>query len=182
MASSNPIIAMMQNYNAQMGLGNQDTLNMNQNVFEAGVKLSLLGPDSKVRPFIGGGGAYAKSYLNYTQQYQQMFNGGSLYSPYGLGMGNTSSDYELSQYLGYLDAGVDIKLSKTISIGASFKYYTVLSSSENGQLAYGGFYGYGYGPYYGANSPLLNQDKTMAGASLSASAFYTIAGDVSFVF
>ena len=68
MASSNPWVIQAQQQAAYLGQGTFQDLNMNQNVFDAGVKIHLLGPDSRIRPYIGGGGAYARSYINFSSQ------------------------------------------------------------------------------------------------------------------
>jgi hypothetical protein len=77
-----------------------------------------------------------------------------------------------------------------VSIGAQFKYYTVLSARENqslNQAALAGYapsgigYGYpvipAYGAVYGADA-----DKQVLGGSLARSSFYSITAGVSFAF
>ena len=159
--------------------GNYETRALKQNVIDAGLKFYLLGPSSKLRPFVGGGAAYSKSYLNYDQQYSQYLN---QLSPQGQGI----RDYEMSSYLGYLTTGFDVRISKSVSIGTLFKYYTVLSSRENASLPYQAFYG-AQGNGLSSNYGLQNYNGTdagnqYAGASLARSSFYSILAGVTFTF
>ncbi len=159
--------------------GNYETRALKQNVIDAGLKFYLLGPSSKLRPFVGGGAAYSKSYLNYDQQYSQYLN---QLSPQGQGV----RDYEMSSYLGYLTTGFDVRISKSVSIGTLFKYYTVLSSRENASLPYQAFYG-AQGNGLSSNYSLQNLSGTdagnqYAGASLARSSFYSILAGVTFTF
>ncbi|MBC7690135.1 MAG: hypothetical protein H7222_00045 [Methylotenera sp.] len=146
---------------------------LKQNLFEMGLKFHLLGRDSKFRPFVGGGGAYSKSFLNYDPKFVQ-------YNP---GM---SPDYESSAYLGYLAVGFDVKVSKSVTIGAAFKRYSVLSSRQNSSLNGAGFGNYGaYGNYSGYNSygvTSADPGKEQAGNSLADSSFHSITVGVSFIF
>lgn len=167
-ASSNPVIQQLQWAQQAQGLGNPETLGLNKNVFDAGIRLSLLGAQSKIRPFIGGGGAYSKQYLNYASGYTAFLN------QYGLS--SMAQDYESSAFLGFVSTGVDVKISKQLSLGAQFKYYGVISSNENQQLNYVGFYGNPYA-FGGATA-----DKQSVGASLSDSSYYTIEATTSFTF
>ena len=58
---------------------------------------------------------------------------------------SNSSDYELKQFQGMLEAGLDIKLASNISLGAAFKFYKPLSSTESEDgLQYGYFYNQSY--------------------------------------
>jgi hypothetical protein len=147
----------------------QETFNLNQNVFELGLRLYVLGQDSRFRPFVGAGGGYAKSYLNYPSSVVGALN------TYG---GNSfSQDYESSQFLGNLNVGVDVKVSPTVALTAAFNYYDVLSSSENQPLNSYAFYGYSPGYY-----PGFNYSKAVAGGSLAQANFYMLTGGVSFLF
>ncbi|MBI4924916.1 MAG: hypothetical protein HY843_03245 [Bdellovibrio sp.] len=152
---------------------NFDPVAMKQNVFEGGVKLNMLGNDSKIKPFIGGGGAYSKSYINYDQKVIQIMR-----QSYGLN--HLTDDYEVSSFLGYMSTGLDIKLGDSIALGAAFKYYKVLSAKENGVINVNGMYGNAYYPYgyYSTGE----YEKSMVGGSLARSSFYTITAGVSFNF
>lgn len=193
--SSNPWVASFQAYTGSY-LKSFETVAMKQNVADLGVKLHLLGRSSKIRPFISGGGGYSVAYVNYDQKILSYLN--------QAGLGGMGSDYEIQQFLGYLGGGLDVQVSKSVSIGALFKYYTVLSARENSRLnnlaLYNGglgggypYYGGGYGgypqyqsnPYSGYNqyqSGLSDQDKQMVGGSLANTSFYVIQAGVTFTF
>jgi outer membrane protein W len=169
MASSNPYVAYQSQMNGAYGnSARYEGLLMKQNVIDAGLKLHLVGTEARLRPFFGGGGAYSKSYLNFNSQVlQQMAN----YS----GGQNLNPDYDISSFLGYLSTGMDVRVAKGISVGAEFKYYKVLSSSESSQI----------GNYYGAmyyNPYVPQSDTAQAGGTLAQSSFYSILGNLSFAF
>jgi hypothetical protein len=169
MASNNPLVGMAQAQAANYGQGNFQSINMNQNVFDAGAKVHVLGVDSRVRPFVGAGGAYAISYLNFAPTLLGQLN--SYYRTYAPGLA-ASSDYTVKNFLGYLSAGSDFRISKHISLGGEFRYYAVLSDQQSGNL--GGLYGY----YYGG----INADPAIAGGALARNNFYTILGTLTFTF
>ncbi|MGE0614722.1 MAG: hypothetical protein AB7P04_03700 [Bacteriovoracia bacterium] len=153
-SSTNPVIYNQQYYN---NLPGRDSIVMKQNVFSADVKLNLL-RESKVRPFVTGGGAYSKSYINYDQallNYVATYQGTSY-----------ARDYEVGSWLANVGTGVDFELSRSISLGAAFNFYKVLSANENYDLNVL-YYGYNY-------------DKQSVGSSLARSSFYTITGGVNF--
>lgn len=159
---------------------NAETIAMKQNHIDATIKLSVLGKDHKLRPFIAVGGGYTKSFINYDQKIVDWMRQS--------GFNNNSEDYEVSQFVGSVAAGVDLKLSKAISINATFKYSKVLSSRENYALNNYAFYGnglygypyqYGYGGLYGN---MQDYDKQQSGASLAKSDFYSITAGVNLSF
>ena len=162
---------------------NNSTGVLRQNVVDAGLKVHLLGRNAKLRPFIGGGAAYGRSYLNYDQRIVDFLN--------RMGYG-VSPDYDLTQFLANASAGVELQLSKSVVVGLTYKYFTVLSSRQNQELynpalygaypgsLYGG-YGYGYGGYGGVGS-LSDLDKQLVGGSIADTSFYSVMGTVSFVF
>jgi hypothetical protein len=160
---------------------NAETIAMKQNVIDATIKLSVLGKDYKLRPFIAVGGGYTKSFINYDQKIVDWMR----QSNFGT---NNSEDYEVSQFVGSVAAGVDLKLSKAISINATFKYSKVMSSRENYALNNYAFYGnglygypnqYGYGGLYGN---MQDYDKQQSGASLAKSDFYSITAGLNLAF
>ncbi len=183
MATNNPFILMRQQQATMYGYPNSfnlETVTMKQNIFDAGLKIHLLGVDSRVRPFVGGGGSYSRGYVNFSHQVLADMN-----RVYGR---NSSPDFVISNFMGYLSTGLDVKVAKNISVGAEFKYYAVLSATESDNFSsyYGAFYqpygGYNLNPnYYGVN-PALNQDTAVAGGSISRSSLYTILGTVTFTF
>lgn len=135
-----------------------DEFVLKQHIFDLAAKIHLLGRTSKVRPFIGAGMGYALANVNYDQR----LLAGSLYRP---------RDYDMNQFLGTLTAGLDLAVSQNISVGAAFRYYTVLSAREDSPL----------NPYaVAANTPTWAQIQT--GQALSQSGFYTLSGAVTFSF
>lgn len=161
LSNSNPYYAYQPyGYNS-----NTHARSYKQNVVDAGIKLHFLGSQAKVRPFVGGGGAWSKSFLNYDQTIVRAYN--------QMGMGHLAQDYEVSSFLGYLSTGLDIKLSKSVSLGATFKYYRVMSAQENQNLSYYGLSNYGVAP---------NSDNATVGGSLARQSFYSILAGVSFQF
>jgi hypothetical protein len=168
MGTSNPYVAQFQMYNAYNGANNLETLGLHQNVIEGGLKLALLNSQSKIRPFLGGGGGYKKEYANYAGGYIQQLD--------QVGLSSMTRDYESSGFVGYLATGVDVKVTKSLTLGGEFRYNGVLSSNENQQLPYNGFY---TNPYWFGG---LDADKRAVGASLAESAFYSITGTATFTF
>ena len=188
--STNPLVIQAQMMAGAQGYnGTFESQVMKRNVGELGLKIHLLGPDARLRPFIGGGGAYAKSFLNYNQNILTAIDSNPYYANSNLGR-----DYDLSQYLGFLSTGFDVRVSKAIAVGATFKYFTVLSSRQNqdiNNLALAGGYqtaGYGYPGYYPgyaypyATTGMPDYDKQTLGGSLAQNSFYSIEGAVTFSF
>lgn len=158
------------NYNYNGNSTGDETIAMKQNVVDLGLKLHVLGVDSRVRPYVSAGAAYAKSYVNFDEKYLQQYN-------QAYGNTNAYPDYELSQFLGYLGTGLDVRLSRVVSISGNFRYYGVFSSRENQPLnSYPGYYGGGYSSY--AANPQVQQ----AGGSLAGRGFYTLGAGLTFVF
>jgi outer membrane protein W len=152
---------------------NLETRAIKQNVFDLGLKLHFLGSDSKLRPYVLGGAAYGRSFVNYDNRVTDR-----------LGPNNgLADDTEVSSYLGYLGTGFDVRLTKSVSIGAQLKYYTVLSAREtqsvNSNAGFGGGYGATVTPgaYNGGN--FLN---SLVGDSIAHSSFYNVTAGVSFEF
>lgn len=165
--SSNPYIQQIQYYDQLRG-GDFSLYNMNQNILEAGAKMHLLDEESRVRPFIQGGGAYSFSYVNFTEKYDQYLQNSGL-----------NADYKSSASLFYLGGGFDIRLAKRVSLGLDGRYYKVVSSKENNNLnVYPGYNG-GYGSTYGQ---AYDGDKQVVGGSLARSDFWTATGAVNFQF
>ncbi len=160
--------------NGQNG-NNRSTLNMNQNVFELSMRVAITSKGSKVRPYITGGMAYSRSFINYDEQLKDYLR---QYNP------NGGDDYKLTAVSGVIGAGVDLTLSKTISFGVQGKYYLPISTNEDGAIYpeayysnYGSSYGYGrfngYRNSYFANN-LANADKQRVASQLGYSSFYTV--------
>jgi hypothetical protein len=125
---------------------------LSQNTIDADLKLYFLGPDSKIRPYIVGGGGYEIGSLGYPSQ---------LTSLYGSQLNNQS--YSSNAFLGDLGVGLDVRVNKSISVGAQFKYFDVLSSNTGGNNFY-----------------YVNPQQMLTGTSLSQSNYYTMQGGVSF--
>ena len=164
-ASSNPYIGYLQASTGSAYSNNFATYILRQNVFDAGLKFHVLGKTSKLRPYLGGGAAYARSFLNYDATVLSALN-----QTYGAQ--SLATDYSTSAFLGFLQAGMDVSLGKNILLGAEFRYYNVLSATENQSLNTGGFYT-GYNP---------DPNKSIAGGSLARSNFYSVLGTASFTF
>ena len=164
LTSSNPWV-----YNLQYYTGTREALAMKQNVVDATLKLHLLGPDARLRPFIGGGAAWSKSFINYDQR---IIDG-----LYQSGMTTLVRDYEVYSVLGSLAAGLDIRITKAISVGAQFEYFTVVTSRENQSLNNAAFYN-----YYGYQAAYSDMDKQVLGGSLARSGFYSVTGGLTFTF
>lgn len=168
MASNNPFVVGAQFQAGALGQSNFQSINMNQNLFDAGMKVHLLGMDSKIRPFVGGGGAYGRSYLNFSSAVLNQMN-----AAFGM---NVSPDYTINNFLGFLSAGMDFKVAKNIAVGADFRYYAVLSDSQSGyNSVYNNVFAGGYSGY-------LSSDTAVAGNALARNSFYSIMGSVTFSF
>jgi outer membrane protein W len=153
--------------NMQWADGNAEPLTLNQNIFDLGLKMHVLGPDVKLRPFLGAGAGYSRSFLNYTPQYREGLKQ----------LGRQAKDYETSSYLGHLSSGVDISLAPSVTLGAAFKYYTVLSSRQNQNLNMMGFNNMNYYDMWHNED-----DKRYVGSSIADKSFYSVMGTVSFAF
>ncbi len=104
------------------------------NTFDIGMKLYLSGLDAKVRPFVGGGLAYTVGFVNYDSK--------SIQELQASGAGLRTGDYQLNQFQGALQAGLELKVGTNVTIGATYKLLKPLNSSESDDgLQAGGFYG-----------------------------------------
>lgn len=132
--------------NLVAGMPPSDVFALKQNVMDVGIKFFFLGRESRFRPFIGGGLAYANSTLNLTTTYSNM-----------LGL---TDDYKIKQLQGLGQIGAEIAITRAIVATASFQLNGILSSStesiQNENLATG-----------------IEANKVQAGNSLSRSASYT---------
>jgi hypothetical protein len=183
--SSNPYINNLRASMYAAGYGADqsfnETLAMKQNVVDAGMRLYLLNPGAKVRPYVAGGGAYTKSFINYDSQYLSAL---ASTNP------EQTRDYESNGFLGYLGAGIDLQVSKAISVGIVGKWYQVLTAKQERDfnnaafMSYNPYYNpYYNGGYYGASLATADQqDKQGVGGSLARSSFYTVNAGVTFSF
>lgn len=150
--------------------GNQRTLEYNQNVFDATLRYYLMSKKSRFRAFIGGGAGYNKGYLNYDQQALNTFAADP-----NLVLSGELNDYEVTSFLGILETGAEIQLSKSIAVGGSFKYANILSSRENRPINNNGFVMNAFGNAY-------QTEKQRAGGSIAKDNFYSILGTVKVAF
>lgn len=169
------------------------TINMNDNVIDVGMKVYLLSSKSRVRPFLGGGGAYRRGYVNYDEKTQAFIKS---YNPYA------AQDVEISGFAGFVETGLEFKLTKAISITGMFRYFNLLSSKQSNPLdpnaflnsqGYG-YFGYGGGamtPYSGMVATpgyggyglgYSNDTRSQAGEALAKNNFYQLSVGVSVSF
>jgi opacity protein-like surface antigen len=172
-ATAQALAWYMNPYGFSYGGADNPTGALRQNVIDGGIKLHLLGTASRIRPFIGGGAGYSKSFLNYDSRILNFLR------QYGYGV---PPDYELSQFLAYASAGVEVQVSKKVSIGANFRHYSVLSSRQNQNLNNLAL----YGPYPGALntgfSGAPSPTQQFVGGSLANTSFQSVTATVSFAF
>lgn len=135
--------------------GNYDGYSSNQltfknNTFDLGMKLYLSGLDAKVRPFVGGGMAYSMGFINYDRRTLGYYGNANTWG---------TEDYQLNQFQGILQAGVEFKISANASIGAVYKYLKPIASTESEEGLYNGsFYNYS-----GGGAPLDNNKQAVRG-------------------
>lgn len=184
--STNPYVIAYQTWSNSMGYTSSfENVALKQNVFDFGMKLYLTNAESRLRPFLGGGGAYSLGYINYDSKIIDYMARS--------GYGSMARDFELSSYLGMLSAGLDIRVTKNISIGADGKFYKVLSARETQSSAatatgaqYGGYTGSYYPGYYAANpyatSLSPDMDKQNLSTAFAQMSFYSIMAAVSVSF
>ncbi len=167
LGTSNPYYGYYQG-TTLVNSNNLNALQYNQNLVDVNARFYLMPRSSRFRLYIGAGVGYSKSYLNYNQNSLNTYSG----NPYATGQSN---DYSVSQVLGQLGAGAEIQISKTIALGADFKYDTVLSSSQNDPLNNNAFVNNGYG-YTASNN------QSIVGGSLASEAFYSLTANVKVTF
>lgn len=167
-------------YPTGFNTGYLQKLNMNDNVIDLGIKGNLLGRKSRVRPFMGAGLAYRKGYVNYDDKTLDYIKRVNPYSAY---------DVEISGFSGYVEAGLEFRITKAISLVGMFRYYNIFSSSQTNPLnpyAFIGQGGYGGGLYYGGlgySGYGYNTDsKSAAGDALAKNNFYQLSAGVSISF
>jgi len=141
-------------YGATLGSTYQ-LYSLKQNVADLGLRLNVLGPDSRIRPFVGGGAAYARSFVNYNSATLSTLNSEG-YQAY-------AGDYTLDQFFGTASVGLDVKLSRSISINALARYYALMASAQN-------------------ESSYATADKAYVGNALATTSFFTLESGLSFTF
>jgi opacity protein-like surface antigen len=136
----------------------QNIYTMRQHMFDFGMRFYLLNEKMKLRPFVGGGGAYSRGTVNFDQaimQSSQQFSN----SPGG--------DYIMDSFLGTLSGGVDFKLSKQVTLGMMAKYYFPLSTNRRFSNPFQYTYSY-------------MDPREMIGAALADSGMYSIMVGIGF--
>ncbi len=187
MNSTNPYVIAYQTWSNSMGnTSSFENAAMKQNVFDVSIKYYLANAEARLRPYVGAGGAYSLGYINYDSKILDYMARS--------GYGTMAGDYQLSSYLGMLSAGMDVRITKNLSIGADAKYYKVLSSRQSQSATasttgaqYGAYSGYSYYPGYYAANPYASAlspdvDKQNLSSSFSQMSFYSIMAAMSFTF
>jgi hypothetical protein len=159
-------------------------LNMNDNVIQLGARAYLLSPSYSFRPFVGAGGAYRRGYVNFDSN---TLNFMRTYNP------NAAGDVEVTGFSGYLETGMEFKITKSISITGMFRYFNIFSTKQSNPLDPNVFlnqngYSYasaGYSPYsaystgyYGYNS----DSRSQASTALGNNNFYQLMAGLTFTF
>lgn len=142
------------------GSNYSQNLDLSDNIFNLGGRINFLDLSSRLRPFIGGGLAYRKAYINYDDRTVDYFHA----------MGYSIPDVEMTGLAGYADAGVEIQLIKQLSLVGMFRYFNMFSAKQVGNGAsylpngsYNGGYYYGYGDV-----------RNSAANAISRNAFYQL--------
>jgi hypothetical protein len=157
--------------------GTYESRALRQNLVDAGLKFYLLGSRSRLRPFVGGGGGWQRSFVNYDSRYRALVQA---YSP-TVGV----QDYEASSFVGQINTGMDVRISKSVSVGAQFRYNRVLGSNSSQQIPYNAMWGAsgaypGYG--YGGAAAIADPGNQIAGLQLQRASFYSVLAGVNFIF
>lgn len=139
-------------------------LDMSDNVMDMGLRLNFLSTKAKLRPFIGGGVGYRRGFVNYdnaTLNFMRQYN-------YGL----NTQDVELSAFMGYIETGLEIKLTKMIGFSGMIRYFNILSSRQTNPInPYAFVNPYNNAGYYGAYG-YNNDARTSASSALAENNFY----------
>ncbi len=157
--------------------GTYESRALRQNLVDAGLKFYLLGTRSRLRPFVGGGGGWQRSFVNYDSRYRALVQ--AYYPTVSV------QDYEASSFIGQVSTGMDVRISKSISVGAQFRYNRVLGSNSSQQIPYNAMWGAsgaypGFG--YGGAAAMTDSGNQIAGLQLQRASFYSVLAGVNFVF
>lgn len=165
-ASSNPYLQDIQaRLNGFQYQSSSETFETKQNLVDLSMRLFLTGSGSRLRPFLLGGGGYAKSYTNYSSSFRNRLK--------QYGQTAMLKDYELNQFVGTVGLGFDVRVTKSISVGAQFRYNSVLSANENQNM--NEILGQ---PLYGPAT--YDPEKQFVGNSLAKASFYSLLAGVTF--
>ncbi|MBI2606720.1 MAG: outer membrane beta-barrel protein [Deltaproteobacteria bacterium] len=163
-------------------------LEMNDNVFDMGVRANFLGPKARMRPFIGAGVGYRRGYVNYDSQTLNMLRA---YNPYGA---SQQLDVELSAFMGYIETGLELRITKSVSLSGMVRYFNILSSRQTNPVSpyafvnpnglaggYGSYGGYGLAGGYGGFG-YTGDARTQASRALADNNFYQLMAGLSIAF
>ena len=128
---------------------------LTQNMITGGGRFFVLGRESRIRPFIGGGVGYSSGTLDYTSTYTALLGNQSQYV----------NDLSVNEFLAYGEVGAEVAITKAIVASASFQVNGPLSSTVGGGS--------------GANTDATRQNVAN---SISQTASYTVAAGVGFYF
>ncbi len=164
-------------------------LEMNDNVFDMGVRANFLGPKARMRPFVGAGVGYRRGYVNYDSQTLNMLRA---YNPYGT---NQQLDVELSAFMGYIETGLELRITKSVSFSGMGRYFNILSSRQTNPVSpyafvnpsglaggYGSYGGYGLAGGYGSGYGYTGDARTQASNALANNNFYQLMAGLSIAF
>ena len=98
----------------------------NQNIVSAGAKFFILGRESRVRPFAGGGMSYSSGSLNYA----------AVYAARLAGQGQYLTELSMKNVQAFGEVGAEIAITRAIVANVSFAIGSVISSSVDGQASY----------------------------------------------
>jgi hypothetical protein len=189
--SSNPWVNYINQFTSMYD-PNMATYLYRQHVADLSAKIFVLGAKYRVRPFVTAGLGYARGMMNYDRDILALMQ--------QAGLGVYAASYQTDSLLGQVGGGVDIVLSKNVSLGASFKYNHALASRENAPLYGPAFGGYGAGYTYGGMSPYgysgyntgvayqnaaamaTDPNKAFSGGSLARTGFFSIYGSITITF
>jgi hypothetical protein len=158
--------------------GSLQQLNFNDNIFDLGVRGNLLGTRSRVRPFIGTGLAYRRGFVNYDERTRDIIR---RFDPNGI------QDVNISGFAGYLEGGLEFKITPAFGIVGSARYFHVLSSQQSTPVSPYAFYN--GTPNYGGNLTSFatpgtwsNDARVRASDSLASDQFFQLMLGVSVTF
>jgi hypothetical protein len=150
-------------YNNYLTNNNTNRLEYIQNIIDLGIKYKLFDSSSRFRPYLGGGAAYSKGFLNYSQQLLNSTQGNAFNYNNG-----ALQDYEISSWAAYVQLGMLLNFSDMFGIGLNYKYFKVLSYSEERRINNYAFVGNNFG--LGA----APTEKDFVSGSLAGEDFHTL--------